>query len=110
AGRHLLDLAGRQVKGSVEGNVVAHPRVCARPRYSSATLPTLITFAHFSVSAVTSLVKSSDDPRISTPPRSSSRAWIFGSFRAALTASLSRWTISGGVFFGTPSPKKALAS
>ena len=44
------------------------------------------------------------------PPSSASRAFIFGSASAALISLLSFSMISGGVPFGAPMPKKALAS
>src|SRR5215467_12239513 len=72
--------------------------------YSSATWPSLMTLAHFSVSAATSLPKSAGVPGVSMPPRSAKRALMLGSASAALISLLSLSTISGGVPFGTPIP------
>src|SRR5215510_11887951 len=69
-----------------------------------------ITLAHFSVSSAMSFPKSADEPAITVPPRSASRAFIFGSVRAALISVLSLPMISAGVFFGAPMPAHALAS
>src|SRR5215471_4378148 len=94
------------------GGRLAHRRTgsTAARAYSSATPPALITLAHLSVSAATTLPKSSGVPGISMPPRSNRRALIFGSARPALISLLSLSMISPGVPLGTLMPKKALAS
>ena len=56
-----------------------------------------ITLAHFSVSAAMSLPKSAGKPGSTVPPKSTSRALIFGSARAALISLLSFPTISVAV-------------
>src|SRR5439155_13335311 len=70
----------------------------------------LITLAHFSVSLTISRLKSAGVLGIGVPPKSSSRAFILGSARAALTSLLSLSTILAGVAFGAPTPKQKLAS
>jgi hypothetical protein len=61
-----------------------------------------ITLAHFLVSSAMSLPKSAGEPGSTVPPSSASRAFSFGSARPALISWLSFWTISVGVFLGTP--------
>src|SRR5205809_654122 len=56
------------------------------------------------------LAKIGRRPENTVPPRLTSRALIVGSARPALISRLSLSTISAGVFFGTPMPKKTLTS
>src|SRR5262249_33249459 len=70
----------------------------------------LITLAHFSVSSAISFPNSAGDPGSVTPPRSARRAFILGSWRAALTSLLSLSTISAGVAFGAPTPNQKVPS
>jgi hypothetical protein len=68
------------------------------------------TLAHFSVSSAMSFPKSEAEPPSIVPPRSASRAFIFGSARMVLISILSLSMISAGVFLGTPIPCHELAS
>src|SRR6478752_4653957 len=77
----------------------------------SALMPVdFTTLPHFSVSSAISFPKSLGEPASTVQPRSASRAFIFGSARAALISLLSFSTISAGVSFGAPTPHHALAS
>src|SRR5215831_2953143 len=67
-----------------------------------------ITFPHLSVSSAMSLAKSAGEPASVVAPRSTNRALIFRSTRAALISLLSTSTISGGVFLGAPMPTQVL--
>jgi hypothetical protein len=69
------------------------------PRQSGLMLAARITLLHFSVSSAMSFPKSAGEPGSGVPPRSTSRALIVGSARAALISLLSVSTISAGVFF-----------
>src|SRR5262245_66055649 len=62
----------------------------------------LITLPIFSVSLARNLPNSSGDIDNGTPPRSSSRAFILGSARAAFTSLLSVAMIAAGVTGGGP--------
>src|SRR5262245_26964859 len=79
-----------------------------RPQ-STLMLRARITLPHFSVSSAMSFAKSAGEPG-SASPRSARRTFILGSARAALTSLLSCWTISAGVFLGTPTPYHDVAS
>src|SRR6266436_1634917 len=68
------------------------------------------TLAHFSVSSLKSLANSAGELGSTKPPSSANRAFSLGSARPALIAWLSVAIISGGVLFGAPMPKYALAS
>src|SRR5262249_32067648 len=70
----------------------------------------LSTLPHFSVSSAIIFASSAGDPVSGSPPRSARRAFILGSWRAALTSLLSLSTISAGVTFGAPTPNQPLAS
>src|SRR5260370_28303805 len=76
--------------------------------YSALAPENLTTLAHFSVSSATSLPKSAGEPASGVPPKSASRALIFGSASPALISLLSLSTISAGAFFGAPPPLPAL--
>src|SRR5262245_24241214 len=77
----------------------------------SALMPAnLTTLPHFSVSLAISRPKSAGVIGIGVPPKSSSRAFIFGSTRAPLVSLLSFSTMSAGVFLGAPMPYQPLAS
>src|SRR5262249_48309826 len=77
----------------------------------SALMPAnLITLAHFSVSSAMSLPNSAGEPASTVPPRSASRAFIFGSASAVLISLLSFSTITTGVACGAPTPNQKLAS
>jgi hypothetical protein len=79
-------------------------------RVHSGLMPAnLITLPRFSVSSAMSFAKSAGEPG-SASPRSARRTFILGSARAALTSLLSCWTISAGVFLGTPTPYHDVAS
>jgi hypothetical protein len=67
------------------------------PRHSGLMLAARITLPHFSVSSAMSLPKSAGEPGSTVAPRSTSRALILGSARAALISLLSLSTISVGV-------------
>src|SRR5262249_12077016 len=60
-----------------------------RTRYSGLMLAARITFAHFSVSSVMSVLKSADEPPRIIPPRSTSCVFTLGSARPALISLLS---------------------
>src|SRR5215813_5357147 len=70
----------------------------------------LITLPHFSVSSAISLPKSAGESASTSPPRSTMRAFIRGSARAALISLLSLSITSTGVFLGAPMPYHKLAS
>src|SRR5262249_31161608 len=120
AGHHLLHLAGRQVEALVERDVVGHgasrwpfrntPSMSFKPPYSSCTPPVLITFSHFSVSSAMTLPNSFVLPARAMPPSSAGRAWTLGPAKPALPSLLILSISSGGVPFGTLTPKNALAS
>src|SRR5215468_5472933 len=78
--------------------------------HSTLILAVRMTFAHFSVSSAMSWPNSAGEPGITVLPTSASCALILGSAMATLISLLSLTTISGGVFFGAPTPKKLLAS
>jgi hypothetical protein len=78
--------------------------------HSGLMLAVRITLAHFSVSSPISLPNSVGESARAVPPSPASRACVIGSDSAALIAVLSFWTISAGVFFGTPIPYQPLAS
>ena len=78
--------------------------------HSGLRLAVRMTLPHFSVSSAMSFPKSAGEPPSTVPPKSASRALIFGSARAALISLLSLSTISAGVFPGAPMPYQALAS
>ena len=82
----------------------------AREDHSGLMLAARITLPHFSVSSAMSLPKSAGEPGSTVPPWSASRAFMFGSVRAAFTSLLSFSTISGGVFLGAPTPNQVLVS
>src|SRR5262245_63594978 len=69
-----------------------------------------ITLPHFCVSSAMSLPKSAGEPGSIVPPRSASRAFMFGSIRAAFISLLSFSTISGDVFLGAPTPNQVLVA
>jgi hypothetical protein len=97
-----VDAADRDFAERILWNVRLH---------QSALAPeNLTTLPHFSVSSAISLLKSAGEPGSTVPPRSASRAFIFGSARPALISLLSFSTISVGVFLGAPKPAHALAS
>src|SRR5262249_44795679 len=81
-----------------------------RPNYCGLIPANLITLAHFSVSSAIILASSAGDAVSGSPPRSARRAFILGSWRAALPSLLSFSTISAGVAFGAPTPNQPLAS
>src|SRR5262249_19301639 len=64
----------------------------------------LMTLPPFSISLAMSLPKSAGEPASTVPPRSASRALVFGSARPALISLLSLSTISAGVLLGAPTP------
>ena len=70
----------------------------------------LTTFAHFSVSSATSLVKLATEPESGSLPRSAIRPFTAGSASAALTSRLSRSTVSIGVPLGTPTPSQPITA
>src|SRR5258708_19467229 len=72
--------------------------------YSALAPENLTTLAHFSVSSATSLPKSAGEPASGVPPKSASRALIFGSASPALISLLSLSTISARPFFPPPPP------
>jgi hypothetical protein len=78
--------------------------------YSGLIWANLITLPHFSVSSAMSLPKSPGEPASTVQSKLASRAFIFGSARAALISLLSVSTISAGVFLGAPMPYHVLAS
>src|SRR4051812_6078669 len=73
-----------------------------RYRHSALMPANLITFAHFSVSSTTSLVKSAGEPGSTVAPSSAALAWSFGSASAALISRLRVSTMAPGVFLGAP--------
>src|SRR5215471_11497870 len=75
------------------------------PDHSGLMWAARITFPHFSVSSVMSVLKSADEPPRIIPPRSTSCVFSLGSARPALISLLSLSTISAGVFAGAPKPK-----
>src|SRR6516165_2925243 len=87
-----------------------HTQVLDRRDHSALMLAARITLPHFSVSAAMNFPKSAGEPGRGVPPKSASRAFIFGSARAALISLLSFSTISAGVFLGAPTPLHPLAS
>src|SRR5262249_52046439 len=76
--------------------------------YSALMFAARITLPHFSVSWVMSLPKSAGKPGSAVAAHSASRAFSFGSARAALTSVLSLSTISAGVFLGATIPNTCL--
>src|SRR5450759_5245336 len=78
--------------------------------YSTCAPADLTTFSHFSVSAAIILPKASGVEISGSPPRSIRRALMVGSASTALISAFSFPMISGGVFFGAPTPNSALAS
>src|SRR5262245_23458243 len=81
-----------------------------RGHYSDLMPANLITLAHFSVSSAMNSVKSAGVIGIGVPPRSASRAFIFGSVSASLISLFSLSMISVGVFLGAPTPNQPVAS
>src|SRR3981081_2407691 len=79
-------------------------------RQFALMLAVRITLAHFSVSSASSLPKSAGEPGSTVTPKSTKRAVVLGSARAALSSLLSLLTISAGVFLGAPMPYQPLAS
>src|SRR5262245_63908406 len=79
-----------------------------KPDYSALMLAARITLPHFSVSAAMNFPKSADEPERGVPPKSASRAFIFGSASAALIPSFSLAMISTGVSLGAPMPVQTL--
>src|SRR5256885_16709121 len=88
-----LDEPGHDHRGGAH----SHPTVA--PENST-------TFCHLATSAAITLPKSAGVPPIGAPPRSASRATIFGSLSASLTVLLSFSITSAGVPFGTPMPNQ----
>src|SRR5262249_50626699 len=80
------------------------------PDHSALILAARITFADFSVASAMSWAKSAGEPASTVPPRSATRAFIFGSASATLISLLSFSTISAGVFLGAPMPCQTTAS
>jgi hypothetical protein len=60
------------------------------------------TLPHFSVSSAISLLKSAGEPVIALPPKSPSRAFIFGSARATLISLLSLGLLGIASFVEAP--------
>jgi hypothetical protein len=83
---------------------------CPGRDYSGLMLAARITLPHFSVSSAMCLAKSAGELANTVTPRSSSRALIFGSARAALISRLSLSMISVGVFLGAPMPAQSQAA
>src|SRR5262249_61348199 len=77
---------------------------CAAGAHCTVIPADLITLAHLSVSSAMNFANPADVNCIGSTPRSASRAFDFGSARAALIASLSLLVISGGVFVGAARP------
>src|SRR5215472_8565479 len=90
------------VSGQIDGHQIT--------RHSDLMPANLITFAHFSVSSLTSFPKSAGEPETVMPPRSTSRAWSAGSAKPALISLLSLPMTAFGVFRGALTPYQALAS
>src|SRR5215475_2485822 len=103
---HGLTTAGGAVR------LTGHYGISSRdyPDHSALMLVNFTTLPHFSVSSAISLPKSAGESASTSPPRSTMRAFIRGSARAALISLLSLSTISAGVAFGAPTPNQALAS
>src|SRR6266849_3717488 len=80
------------------------------PGHSALMLAARTTLPHFSVSAATNFSNSARVIGIGSAPKSASRAFNFGSARAAIISLLSFWTISVGVFLGAPTPYHVLPS
>src|SRR5262249_51877551 len=78
--------------------------------HSGLMLAARITLPHFSTSSAMNLPKSEGIIGIGMPPKSSSRALIVGSARAALVSLLSLSMISAGGFLGATRPCHPLAS
>src|SRR5262249_36639165 len=99
---------------SSEGGWQAHEHDSQRYGMSlahcSSMLAARITLPHFSVSSPINLPKSAGVVGIGVPPKSSIRAFIFGSTRALLVSLLSFSTMSAGVFLGAPMPHQPLPS
>ena len=82
-----------------------------RRRNHSGLMPAnLTTLPHFSVSSARNLPNAAGEPAIVTAPRSAIRALTVGSARPELISRLSLSMMAAGVFFGTPMPRKLIAS
>ena len=86
--------------------IAAHVRSMCRWTHSGFMPEVLMTLAHLSVSAAMNLSNAAGVIGIGSTPRSVSLACSFGSASATFMASLSLLTISPGVPFGVPSPKR----
>src|SRR5712671_5846337 len=84
---------------SPNGTYGISARDCSRQ--SDLAPENFTALAHFSVSSAMSLPKSAGEPGSGTP-KSASRAFIFGSTRAALISLLSLSTIAESVLLGAP--------
>src|SRR5215470_1804628 len=83
----------------------------AKEQHHSGVIPAnLTTLPHFSLSSAKSFPNSAGVLTKTLPPKSASRARIFGSARPALISLLSLLTISAGVFLGAPVANQALVS
>src|SRR5215813_3018217 len=83
----------------------------AKEQHHSGVIPAnLTTPPHFSLSSAKSFPNSAGVLTKTLPPKSASRALIFGSARPALISLLSMSTISAGVFLGAPMANQALVS
>src|SRR5262245_21216347 len=103
-------LVGTVVRGTDEPNG-CYGISCPIRAVQSALMPTnLTTLPHLSVSSTMSLPKSAGESASTSPPRSTMRAFIRGSARAALISLLSLSITSTGVFLGAPMPYQLLAS
>src|SRR5262245_21501897 len=106
--------AGGQMQKSSAGKfhsaLPEYGRWWASRHHSGLMLAARITLPHFSVSSAMNLPKSAGVIGIGVPPKSSSRAFIFGSARAALVSLLSFSTMSAGVFLGAQMPYQIVAS
>src|SRR5262245_35525725 len=77
----------------------------------SALMPAVrITLPHFSVSSAQNLAKSAGGSASTPPPRSASRALMFGLARPPLISLLSLYTLSIVVAFDEPTQYQVLAS
>jgi hypothetical protein len=105
------DVKERLVALGAEVSPSGHqPRRGEAKLYVGRILPTLMTLAHFSVSAAISFSKSAEEPGSVVAPRSEKCSLSLALERCALTAPFSFAMISAGVALGATRPPQPLAS
>src|SRR5215469_351447 len=94
-----------RIAGARNDHSRPHALRSRRSRDHSGLMPaTLMTLAHFTMSAAMNLPKSAPELTSGAPPRSMALALIIGSESAAAISRLSFSTISAGVPLGATSP------